>query len=57
MSIKQFGAKLFARYIVKKTQKWVANPYDSQRKILDQLIQKGKTTQFGKIMIFKISAT
>ena len=47
MSIKQFGAKLFARYIVKKTQKWVKNPHDSQLKIFETLLQKGKTTQFG----------
>jgi len=48
MLIKQLGAKIFARHIFKKTQKWVRNPYDAQQKIFNHLIQKGAKTQFGK---------
>ena len=47
MSIKQFAAKLFARYIVKETQKWVKQPLNSQQKVFKDLIQKAKRTQFG----------
>ena len=48
MSIKAVAAKLFAKYIHHKTQKWVQNPIESQQKVFKELIQKAKETQFGK---------
>ena len=47
MSIKSFAAKLFAKKIYKETQLWSNNPIATQRKVLLQLIQNAKQTQFG----------
>lgn len=47
MSIKSFAAKLFAKKIYKETQLWSKNPIATQRKVLLQLIQDAKQTQFG----------
>ena len=47
MSIKSFAAKLFAKKIYKETQLWANNPIETQRKVLSQLIQDAKQTQFG----------
>ena len=47
MSIKSFAAKLFAKKIYKETQLWSNNPIATQRKVLLQLIQDAKQTQFG----------
>ena len=48
MLIKRIGAQIFARYIVKKTKKWMERPVDSQGRILIDLVNKGKNTKFGK---------
>lgn len=48
MSIKSFGAKLFASIIHNKTQKWATNPVITQQKVFQQLIQEAKNTHFGK---------
>ncbi len=48
MSIKSFGAKLFAKYIHNKNQKWINNPVETQQKIFLDLIEQAKNTQFGK---------
>lgn len=48
MSIKSFGAKVFASIIHKKTQKWVNNPVETQKKVLTQLVEQAKNTAFGK---------
>ncbi len=48
MSIKAFAAKLFAKHIHNKTQKWAQNPVETQQKVFNELIQKAKETQFGK---------
>ncbi|WP_426094210.1 GH3 family domain-containing protein [Flavobacterium sp. DSR2-3-3] len=47
MSVKSFAAKLFAKKIYKETQLWSNNPIATQRKVLLQLIQDAKQTQFG----------
>jgi len=47
MSIKSFAAKLFAKKIYKETKLWSNNPIATQRKVLLQLIQDAKQTQFG----------
>ncbi|CAM3957237.1 MULTISPECIES: GH3 auxin-responsive promoter family protein [Flavobacterium] len=48
MSIKVFAAKIFAKQVHKKTQKWVNNPIETQKKVFQELIQSAKETQFGK---------
>ena len=48
MSIKAVAAKVFARYIYGKTQKWVNNPIQTQQKVFDHLIAKASNTKFGK---------
>ena len=48
MSIKSFSAKLFAKYITGKTQKWSANPVATQDAVFQYLIKKGAKAKFGK---------
>ena len=47
MSIKSIAAKLFAQKIYNKTQVWVNNPIETQKKVFRQLIKEAKNTQFG----------
>lgn len=46
--MKAFLAKIFAKYIVNKEQKWINNPLEFQDKILNELITSAKNTKFGK---------
>mgnify|MGYP001025515567 FL=1 len=46
--IKKIGAKIFANYIHQKNQKWIKNPLSAQQKTFDYLIQKAKSTDFGR---------
>ena len=48
MSVKAFAAKLFAKRIHAKTQKWVNNPIETQQKVFQKLIKEATQTQFGK---------
>ena len=48
MSVKAFAAKLFAKRIHAKTQKWVTNPIETQQKVFEDLIKEANQTQFGK---------
>jgi len=48
MSVKSIAAKIFARIIHDKTQKWVRNPVETQRKVFEELIASAKDTQFGQ---------
>ena len=48
MSVKSIAAKLFAKIIHHKTQKWVQNPIESQQKVFQNLLAEAKKTQFGK---------
>jgi len=48
MSIKSIAAKIFAKQIYNKTQKWVQNPVETQGKVFEKLILAAKNTQFGK---------
>ncbi len=45
--MKAFLAKIFAKYIVNKEQKWINNPLETQDKILNELIVAAKNTKFG----------
>lgn len=48
MSLKAFGAKLFAKYIFKQTMKWANNPVRTQEETFQMLIDSAKETQFGR---------
>jgi len=48
MSLKTFGAKIFAAIIHGKTQKWAQNPVATQQKVFNNLLAAAKGTQFGK---------
>lgn len=48
MSLKTFGAKIFASLIHTQTKKWSENPVVTQQKVFSQLLAKAKDTQFGK---------
>lgn len=47
MSIKSIAAKIFAKKIYEKTQKWANNPVATQQKVFKQLLRKAKNTRFG----------
>ena len=48
MSVKSIAAKLFAKIIHHKTQKWVQSPIETQQKVFQNLLAEAKNTQFGK---------
>jgi hypothetical protein len=48
MSIKSIAAKIFAKIIHNKTQKWVHNPIETQQKVFQNLIASADDTLFGK---------
>ena len=48
MSVKAFAAKLFAKRIQAKTQKWANYPVETQQKVFQELINEAAQTQFGK---------
>lgn len=48
MSLKPFAAKLFAKYIHYKDQKWIDSPLETQKSVFNRLIKDAKETQFGK---------
>jgi len=47
MSLKSVAARIFARIIFKRTQKWVENPIETQKKVFNHLIKEAKNTKFG----------
>jgi hypothetical protein len=53
MSLKSFGAKIFAKNIRKKIDKWASQPEATQQKVFQELIEKAKDTKFGKDHDFK----
>ncbi len=48
MSLKSVAAKIFAKRIAKKTEKWVNNPIETQEKVFKDILQTAVQTQFGK---------
>ncbi|SHI30381.1 GH3 auxin-responsive promoter [Arenibacter nanhaiticus] len=48
MSLKSFAAKIFAKNIARKTQKWVQDPIATQDKVFAALVAAAKDTNFGK---------
>ncbi len=53
MSIKSIAAKIFAKYIRNKIDKWASNPEATQEKVFKELLEKAKNTQFGLDHHFK----
>ena len=48
MNIKSTAAKIFAKIIYHKTQKWASRPVETQQEVFKSLIASAKNTQFGK---------
>ncbi|MBQ4820065.1 GH3 auxin-responsive promoter family protein [Aquimarina sp. MMG016] len=48
MSIKALGAKIFAKRIQKKINKWASNPVKTQDRVFKNLINSARKTAFGK---------
>lgn len=48
MSLKSIAAKVFAKIVVKQSQKWIQNPVEAQQQVFKELIAKAKDTVFGK---------
>ena len=53
MFIKSFAAKIFAKRVVSKIEKWSNNPIETQQKVFARLISEAKETAFGKDHGFK----
>ncbi len=51
--IKQIAARIFAKIIHHKTQKWATNPVETQQKVFVNLIASAKNTAFGKDFQFE----
>jgi hypothetical protein len=48
MGLKQFAAKIFAKYIVQQTAQWANEPIVTQEGVFAALIAQARHTQFGK---------
>ena len=48
MGLKQFAAKIFAKYIVQQTAQWANEPIATQEAVFAALIAQARHTQFGK---------
>lgn len=48
MSLKSFGAKIFAAIIYRKIRKWASRPIETQQRVFEKLIADAQHTQFGK---------
>src|SRR5210317_1520695 len=48
MGLKQFAAKIFAKYIVQQTAQWANEPVATQEAVFASLITQARNTQFGK---------
>ncbi len=48
MSLKSIAAKIFARNVVKRSQRWINDPISTQNEVFKKLIEKASQTQFGE---------
>lgn len=48
MSLKALAARIFAKRIAQKTNKWATNPLEAQDRVFHSLIAKARSTQFGQ---------
>tara|TARA_R100000935_G_scaffold36196_1_gene56917 strand:+ start:13178 stop:14662 length:1485 start_codon:yes stop_codon:yes gene_type:complete len=53
MSLKQFAAKIFARVVVAKINRWAKNPVKTQAKVFRDLLNTAAETSFGEDHNFK----
>lgn len=53
MSVKGLLAKVYARYIYKRTYNWANKPVETQQKVLKYLLDKAVETEFGRDHNFK----
>ncbi len=56
-TLKAFAAKIFAKIIYNKTQKWASNPVETQKEVFKNLISLAKDTQFGNDHTFSSIVT
>ena len=52
-SFKSILSLVFARYVVKKNNRWKNNAVEHQNKIMHSLVSNAKNTLFGKDHFFK----
>jgi hypothetical protein len=57
MSLKSIGAKIFAKNIIKKTERWVKNPIATQERVFNEIIRRASETNFGKDHDFSLIKT
>lgn len=48
MSLKSISAKIFAKTVVNRIQKWAVRPVETQQKVFKKLIADARETAFGK---------
>ncbi len=48
MGFKSFVSVPFAKIVAKKIIKWSSNPFETQQKVFESLVDTGKNTAFGK---------
>ena len=48
MYLKSVGAKIFAKIVVNRIQKWATKPDETQQKVFKALITEAKNTAFGQ---------
>ncbi|MCT8339352.1 GH3 auxin-responsive promoter family protein [Flavobacteriaceae bacterium TK19130] len=48
MSTKSIAAKIFAKAVVNRINRWASSPEKTQQKVFRTLIEKAKNTEFGK---------
>ena len=57
MSLKSFAARIFAKFIDRKTRKWSENPIETQNKVFKHLLETASSTDFGNDHNFKTIKT
>ncbi|MFC7356153.1 GH3 auxin-responsive promoter family protein [Jejudonia soesokkakensis] len=48
MSVKSIAAKIFAKFVVNRMNRWASNPLKTQQKVFKNLIKTAQNTTFGK---------
>lgn len=48
MSLKSYAAKVLARRVKRKIEKWASQPVATQRKVFEELIRQARETAFGR---------
>ncbi len=48
MSLKSFAAKIFAKSVRNKIDKWADDPFQTQQKVFENLISEAADTEFGR---------